>query len=115
MSLNQWLILIVLSIIFTAAIKIIPIVVSAIFKDKKISYKQRKILEDIITKTIKDLLELSTIKDKDELKSHCINLVICELKNQNITAFSEKEVEIMVALIINTIDNSKIVNLQNKK
>lgn len=116
MSLSQWIITFSISIVIIAIFKLVPILVKIALKKKNLTPEDKKAVEEIITKTIKELLKLTIIKTKDELEFYCVNAVMKELNEKGITAFTKQEIEIMVKMAINTIDNSKLIEEKfNKK
>jgi predicted transcriptional regulator len=108
MTQEQWMIALTVAVILLALFKVAPIIASSV-KKKNITETDQEALRTIIADAVKELLNVSTIKDKDEFKSYCIKTVMKELNAKGINDFSEEEVTIVVNLILNTVDNKAAI------
>lgn len=82
--------------------KVLPIV-----KDKKITSEEEGEFKGIVISTIKKCLELSTVKTQKELEDYCVAQISEELKANKISDFSDTEIRIAVAPLLDLLLKQK--------
>ena len=74
-----------------------------IFKDLKVGPKERKVLLEIVTTTLKDLIAIGTTKSKKDLIHAATNITLRKLKENNIKSFTRDEIKNIVLILYNKI------------
>lgn len=83
---------VLLSIAFgLVSVSLIAVLVK-VFRDKKVSEDERKVLQDIIIESLKETIAITGLKTEDEMKTYCVGLVMKKLNENNIQGIDEKTV-----------------------
>jgi len=91
------LIIILITILVTvAAVKLYPYI-----KDLKVSPEEKAAVQEIIVDTVKDILTVASAnKTKEQLVVAITNIVMRRMSEEEITGFTEKDIKLMVDIVI---------------
>ena len=78
-----------------------------ILKDFKIGEGERKLLFEIITETVSNLIKLAAIETEDDLVLVATDIVILKLKDNNIKTFTRSEIQQIIKIIIDKLPDEK--------
>lgn len=81
------------------------VIALVVAKDKKLTKEQKeKKIFDIAIFTLKDSLEIATIKTENELKEHCIGLVFDKINSLGYIQISKQEISTAVELAMDALE-----------
>ncbi|MEA1975719.1 MAG: hypothetical protein U9N10_09290 [Bacillota bacterium] len=78
-----------------------------IFKDLKVGEGERKLLMEIVTETISNLIKLAAIETNEDLILVATDITISKLKDNNIKTFTRSEIQQIIKIIIDKLPDEK--------